>query len=231
MAGARYGPIDEKDLGEITNAFAEVDEWLRTTKTKCGIRFAEAGLDVAYDEESRRRYAEAMADDCFRAVHRSNESRARRPGELRLLAFSHRLPEFEPTPEQSAILAHDPGQHARVLAGPGTGKSATLVALIDQLLSGTEAPRLRLLTFTRAATGELAKRVSAHPAAAAERPSTIHSFAISVLVRNPGAGDLPEPPRIADDWEYENVVRPILARRADVGVRTLDRLVREMSAN
>jgi DNA helicase-2/ATP-dependent DNA helicase PcrA len=73
--------------------------------------------------------------------------------------------------------------------------------------------------------------VSAHPAAAAERPSTIHSFAISVLVRNPSAGDLPEPLRIADDWEYGNVVRPILARRADVGVRTLDRLVREMSAN
>jgi DNA helicase-2/ATP-dependent DNA helicase PcrA len=141
------------------------------------------------------------------------------------------LPEFEPTPEQSAILAHDPGQHARVLAGPGTGKSATLVALIDQLLSGGEAPRLRLVTFTRAATGELAKKVSAHPAAATERPSTIHSFAISVLVRNPGAGDLPEPLRIADDWEYENVVRPTLARRAGVGVRTLDRLVREMSAN
>jgi DNA helicase II / ATP-dependent DNA helicase PcrA len=141
------------------------------------------------------------------------------------------MPEFEPTPEQLAILAHDPGYHARVLAGPGTGKSATLVALIDQLLAGAEAPRLRLLTFTRAATGELAKKVSAHPAAAAERPSTIHSFAISVLVRNPGAGDLPEPLRIADDWEYANVVRPKVARRAGVGVRALDRLVREMSAN
>ena len=141
------------------------------------------------------------------------------------------MPEFEPTLEQSAILAHDPGRNARILAGPGTGKSATLVALIDQLLSGTEAPRLRLLTFTRAATGELANKVSAHPTAAAERPSTIHSFAISVLIRNPGAGDLPEPLRIADDWEYENVVRPTLARRVGVGVRTLDRLVREMSAN
>jgi len=141
------------------------------------------------------------------------------------------VPEFELTTEQQAILVHDPGQHARVLAGPGTGKSATLVALIDQLLSGAEPPRLRLLTFTRAATGELAKKVAAHRAAAAERPSTIHSFAISVLVRNPGAGDLPKPLRIADDWEYENVVRPTLARRVGVGVRTLDGLVREMAAN
>lgn len=138
---------------------------------------------------------------------------------------------FEPTPEQRAILEHDPDRHARVLAGPGTGKSATLVALIDQLLSGAETPRLRLLTFTRAATGELAKKVSAHPAAAVERPSTIHSFAISVLVRNPGAGDLPEPLRIADDWEYKEVVRPSLARRAGVPVPRLDRLTREMAAN
>jgi DNA helicase-2/ATP-dependent DNA helicase PcrA len=52
-----------------------------------------------------------------------------------------------------------------------------------------------------------------------------------VLLRNPGAGDLPEPLRIADDWEYANVVRPTLARRGGVGVRTLDRLVREMAAN
>jgi superfamily I DNA/RNA helicase len=51
------------------------------------------------------------------------------------------MPEFELTPEQLAILAHDPGHHARVLAGPGTGKSGTLVALIDRLLSGAEAPR------------------------------------------------------------------------------------------
>lgn len=118
-----------------------------------------------------------------------------------------------------------------MLAGPGTGKSATIVALIDDVLGRAPAPRLRLLTFTRAATGELAKKVSEHPAAAAERPSTIHSFAISVLVRNPGAANLPAPLRIADDWEYQTLVRPQLARRVGVGVRQLDELVREMAAN
>jgi hypothetical protein len=59
---------------------------------------------------------------------------------------------------------------------------------------------VRLLTFTRAATAELAKKVSSHPALAALSPSTIHSFAISVLLRNRGAGDFPEPLRMADDW-------------------------------
>lgn len=138
---------------------------------------------------------------------------------------------FDPTDEQQAILAHDCRQHARLRAGPGTGKSATLVALVDQLLGNDDAPRLRLLTFTRAATGELAKKVSEHPSAAAERPSTIHSFAISVLVRNPGAGDLPEPLRIADDWERQQVVYPTLARRAGVTVPRLRKLVTEMAAN
>ena len=138
---------------------------------------------------------------------------------------------YVPTDEQQAILAHDPEQHARVLAGPGTGKSATLVALVDRLLAGNQAPRIKLLTFTRAATAELAKKVSDHPAAAAERPSTIHSFSISVLLRNPGTGDFPQPLRIADKWEEENIVRPTLARRIDVRVTRLDNLIREMAAN
>src|SRR5664279_2752763 len=98
------------------------------------------------------------------------------------------MAEFDPTPEQEPILGHEVDQHARVLAGPGTGKSAVLVVLIDRLLQRSEAPRVRLLTFARAATAELAKKVSEHPLAAAERPSTIHSFALSVLLRNPGAG-------------------------------------------
>jgi DNA helicase II / ATP-dependent DNA helicase PcrA len=93
---------------------------------------------------------------------------------------------YAPTPEQQAILAHDHHRHGRVLAGPGTGKSATLVALVDHLLEGNPAPHIKLLTFTRAATSELAKKVSEHPAAAAERPSTIHSFSISVLLQRCG---------------------------------------------
>ena len=70
-----------------------------------------------------------------------------------------RMP-YVPTNEQRAIIAHDHRRHARVLAGPGTGKSATLVALVDRLLSDNDGnnpvPRVKLLTFTRAATAELA---------------------------------------------------------------------------
>lgn len=138
---------------------------------------------------------------------------------------------YQPTVEQTAILGHDHHRHARVLAGPGTGKSATLVALLDQLVGQQPAPRIKLLTFTRAATAELAKKVSDHPDAAAERPSTVHSFSISVLLRNPGTGGFPEPLRIADKWEDGEIVHPSLARRIDVRVTRLDNLIREMAAN
>ena len=138
---------------------------------------------------------------------------------------------YIPTPEQRLILAHDWRIHARLLAGPGTGKSATLVALVDQLLTENPAPRIKLITFTRAATAELAKKVSEHPAAAAERPSTMHSFSIAVLLRNPGTGDFPQPLRIADKWEEKRIVHPTLAHRINVRVNHLDNLIREMAAN
>src|SRR5271157_5164915 len=138
---------------------------------------------------------------------------------------------YVPTGEQTAILGHDYHRHARVLAGPGTGKSATLVALLDQLVGQRPAPRIKLLTFTRAATAELAKKVSDHPDAAAERPSTVHSFSISVLLRNPGTGHFPQPLRIADTWEDDEIVKPTLARRINVRVTKLDDLIREMASN
>lgn len=139
--------------------------------------------------------------------------------------------QFIATPEQEAILGHDSRRHGRILAGPGTGKTAVLIGLASRLIAEPPARRVKLLTFTRAATGELARRVSDHPAATAERPSTIHSFAISVLLRNAGVGALPEPLRITDDWEYDQIVRPTLARRAGLRLTQLDRLVREMAAN
>jgi len=62
---------------------------------------------------------------------------------------------FVPTVEQEAILQHEVGRHARILAGPGTGKSATIIAW----LSHHNPERARLLTFTRAATGELVRKL------------------------------------------------------------------------
>ncbi len=142
------------------------------------------------------------------------------------------MAEYDPTPEQRQLLGHPADRSGRVLAGPGTGKSATVVALVSDLLKDQAAPKIRLLTFTRAATAELATKVEERPEAAVERPSTIHSFAISALLRNPGCADFPSPLRIADDWEMVNIVQPELAAMTGVTPTFVKkRLIPEMAAN
>lgn len=137
------------------------------------------------------------------------------------------LQPFQFTDEQKAILQHSPFQHGRLLAGPGTGKSTTATALAQELASRDPIPRIKFLTFTRVATAELSNKLSANEI---ELASTIHSFSISALIRNAGSATYPTPLRIPDKYEWENLIRPHLARKTSVGVRQLDKLVNEMSA-
>lgn len=143
----------------------------------------------------------------------------------------HPYVSYVPTPEQQAIIDHAHLRHGRVLAGPGTGKSATVVALVARLCSLTPTPRMRLLTFTRAATAELADKVAGSPDAQVDRPSTVHSFAIALLLANPGSASFPQPLRIADNWELDQIIHPDL--RDLVGVTKNDikrKLLPEMAA-
>lgn len=136
---------------------------------------------------------------------------------------------FPFTDEQKVILRHVPSQHGRLLAGPGTGKSTTAVALAQELASRDPIPRIKFLTFTRAATAELSKKLSAKEIKI-ELASTIHSFSISALMRNTGSATYPTPLRIPDRYEWKNLIRQHLARKTGVGVRQLGKLVNEMSA-
>jgi DNA helicase-2/ATP-dependent DNA helicase PcrA len=137
---------------------------------------------------------------------------------------------FNPTDEQRTILAHDLRRHGRILAGPGTGKSATLITLLNGI-PADRPMRAKLLTFTRAATAELAHKLSEAENIACERPSTVHSFCIAVLLSNTGVGEFPRPFRMADDWENREIVRPTLSHRLGIGVRQLRELFAELAAN
>jgi ATP-dependent DNA helicase UvrD/PcrA len=137
------------------------------------------------------------------------------------------MPPFVPTPEQEAVLRHEVGRHARILAGPGTGKSATVIAW----LAHNHPMRARLLTFTRAATGELVQKLARRQDIELDIPSTIHAFCISVLLRNGGVGEFPRPFRMADDWETDNIVEATLAHRLGIGRRVVVKLFSELAAN
>jgi len=134
------------------------------------------------------------------------------------------------TAEQEKVANHQLPGHARVLAGPGTGKSTAAIELARRLMLQNPRPRIKFLTFTRAATAELRKNLADAGTEAICRPSTIHSFSISCLLMNPGCATFPEPLRIPDDFELEELIRPHLARRIGVGVRKLDELFSEMAA-
>ena len=137
------------------------------------------------------------------------------------------MPHFIPTDEQQAMLGHAVGRHARILSGPGTGKSATVIAW----LARNHPVRARLLTFTRAATGELVQKLAQRQDLTLDRPSTMHAFCISVLLQNGGVGEFPKPFRMADDWETDNIVVPTLARRLNIRQRDVDKLFAELAAN
>lgn len=89
-----------------------------------------------------------------------------------------------PNPEQEEALA---GGHGQVLvaAGPGTGKTFTLVSRIAALIAGGAAApeRVVAITFTNKAADEVRERLTAAAGAAAEPVfvGTFHSFCLSWL--------------------------------------------------
>lgn len=111
-------------------------------------------------------------------------------------------------PEQETAAAHR--GHARLLAGPGTGKTRVLVALVAGLINdGIARPdEILCLTFTRAAAAGLRRKVRER-LGAADPPDvyTLHGFALHQLMAQRidlGAGR--GRARVADDWEERHVV-------------------------
>jgi len=140
------------------------------------------------------------------------------------------------SPEQRKAAAHQ-GSNARLLAGPGTGKTWTLTARVRYLVfaSAVDPESIMALTFTRAAAGELKDRVNkALEGKIAGRPTiaTLHSFALRVLLANAKRLDaLPQPLRIADDWEERNIIQEDLKALTKSTVKTVRKNFQALSAD
>lgn len=138
--------------------------------------------------------------------------------------------------DQRAAASHD-GGNARLLAGPGTGKTLTLRARVAFLVlsQGVEPEDITALTFTRAAAAELRSRVDkALEGKVAGRPriTTLHSFALRMLLRNARLLDaLPQPLRIADDWEERHIIQEDLKARLGTKIKVVREHLLALSAD
>lgn len=126
---------------------------------------------------------------------------------------------------QRAVVDH-PGGPLLVLAGPGTGKTTTLVeAIVDRIDGrGAHPDQVLALTFSRKAADQLRDRVSARlgRTTSAQMSSTFHSFAYA-LVRRYAPAELYEAPlRLLSAPEQDVVLRELLADHPE-SVRWPDR--------
>jgi superfamily I DNA/RNA helicase/RecB family exonuclease len=107
-----------------------------------------------------------------------------------------------------------------VLAGPGTGKTATIVeAVADRVLRrGVDPGQILVLTFSRRAAAELSDRISARLDLTVTEPlvRTLHSYAYA-LVRSSAVAAGDPPPRLLDAGQADLMVREMLAGHADAG--------------
>ena len=116
---------------------------------------------------------------------------------------------------QREIVDHDRGV-LRVLAGPGTGKTTTLVEAVVDRVRERRVPveNVLLLTFSRRAAGQLRDRVTGRLQTIVHEPvaRTFHSYAFG-LVRQAAvlAGD--PPPRLLSGSEQDVTLRELLAGR------------------
>ncbi|MGN9784862.1 ATP-dependent helicase [Nonomuraea sp. ZG12] len=113
---------------------------------------------------------------------------------------------------QRAVVEHRSGP-LLVLAGPGTGKTTTVVeSVVDRIeRRGTDPERVLILTFSRKAAGELRERVTGRLRRTTRTPLalTFHSYAYALLRREAVlAGE--RPPRLLTGPEQLLEVRRLL---------------------
>ena len=129
------------------------------------------------------------------------------------------------------------GSHARLLAGPGTGKTLTLTRRAAYLVTEKKISpdQILALTFTRAAAFELRNRIAdvlEDHQNELPRVSTLHSFALRQLLRNSDRIEtILRPLRIADDWEERNIISEDLKVILDYNVRTVREKFNLLSAD
>ncbi|WP_351226371.1 ATP-dependent DNA helicase [Streptomyces sp. NPDC002133] len=118
---------------------------------------------------------------------------------------------------QRAVVDHERGP-LLVLAGPGTGKTTTLVeAVAARIARGADPERLLVLTFSRKAAVELRDRMALRLGGArAPQATTFHSYCYALVRAHQDADLFAEPLRLLSGPEQDVAVRDLLAGHLDL---------------
>ncbi|MFD5400730.1 ATP-dependent helicase [Streptomyces griseorubiginosus] len=118
---------------------------------------------------------------------------------------------------QRAVVEHRSGP-LLVLAGPGTGKTTTLVeSVAARIARGGDPARVLVLTFSRKAAVELRDRMALRVGAArAPQATTFHSFCYALVRAHQDSDLFVEPLRLLSGPEQDVTVRELLAGQPDL---------------
>ncbi|MFD4505653.1 ATP-dependent helicase [Streptomyces sp. NPDC058457] len=118
---------------------------------------------------------------------------------------------------QRAVVDHGSGP-LLVLAGPGTGKTTTLVeSVAARIARGADPERILVLTFSRKAAVELRDRMALRVGAArAPRATTFHSYCYALVRAHQDSGLFVDPLRLLSGPEQDVAVRDLLAGQPDL---------------
>ncbi|MFJ2606008.1 ATP-dependent helicase [Streptomyces sp. NPDC087425] len=138
-----------------------------------------------------------------------------------------RTPPARPDPPrldapQRSVVDHTTGP-LLVLAGPGTGKTTTLVeSVAARIARGGDPERVLVLTFSRKAAVELRDRMALRIGTArAPRATTFHSFCYALVRAQQDNDRFAEPLRLLSGPEQDVAVRDLLAGQTDLERRGL----------
>ncbi|MCN9239989.1 ATP-dependent helicase [Streptomyces sp. RY43-2] len=158
----------------------------------------------------------------------SSSSSTRRPPHSELRQGSHGAYRLVRTPPgrvdpprldagQRAVVHHEAGP-LLVLAGPGTGKTTTLVeSVAARIARGDDPERILVLTFSRRAAVDLRDRMALRTGTAhAPRATTFHSFCYALVRAHQDSDLFVEPLRLLSGPEQDVAVRELLAGQPEL---------------
>lgn len=120
--------------------------------------------------------------------------------------------------QQRAVVAHREGP-LLVLAGPGTGKTTTIVeSVVARLAEGEDPESVLVLTFGRRAAQELRDRIAARLGGGLlPQVATFHSFAYGLLRASASSEEYSDPPRLLSGAEEDQRIRELIRGTVEDG--------------